>query len=513
MNQFSAQMDQGFDIERERYFVDISGTLEHSKQNDFLTGIQRVVVTVVAQLAARLAPDQLYLSWCDKSTRSYKCVPYASVAQGAGILTAPALRSYFFQELSAKGPEALLRKYKDRPLKKKWHTMRLDLAAHMGRKRPFRRKGTTLESWQEMRDAEKLVRETPRAGRPFEQVCAPGDHLLQLDLAVQQWQMQILAEIGKMDVVKHLLIYDLIPLHAPQLVSHDTAWSFLAWLDEAVNHVDAFLAISEFSHEKFRTYLDKTERSGRITTLPLAQDRLPLPDKPQDRVEDRVGRQMTELYPLAKRLRKIGREETEIFCRPFVICVGTIEARKNIWRVAMAWKKLVEESEREGRGELPTLVFVGSASHMPQDFQQFMQGTGGCNGYIRIVSGPSDAFLELLYEHCLFSIQVSLAEGWGLPVGESLAYRRTALVGRGSSLPEVGGDLVEYCDPEEIDSIADAARRLLDADHRAALEARISQAKLRSWGDVADDLLRIVQIDKTWIAQRRPEQQLENQDT
>ncbi|NOD99478.1 glycosyltransferase [Ruegeria sp. HKCCD6228] len=506
MEHLSSHHSQVVNVQRPKYFVDISGTLEHSKRSDFLTGIQRVVVTVAAQLATKLPPEQLYLSWCDKETKTYHCLRYDALSKDTGILTAPILRRHFFPELAVQDLDSLLGKYSKRPLKRRYHIARLDLLARRGDERSFKKRGTTLKEWAELRAKMKQAADLRKSGQPFADIYAPGDHVLQLDLAVQDWQMRILAELGQLEVMKHLLIYDLIPLDVPQVVSGDAARNFLSWLDEAVNHVDAFLVISEFSHTKLKEYLEKTGRPGRITTLPLAQDRLPLPNTSKDEDDDPVSRQMAELYPLASRLHGKGHEETELFCRPFVICVGTIEARKNIWRIAMAWKQLVEEGERDGKREIPTLVFVGNTSHMPKDFKQFMEGTGGCHGYIRIVSGPSDDFLELLYQHCLFSVQVSLAEGWGLPVGESLAYGRTALVGRASSLPEVGGDLVEYCDTEDIDSIADAARRLLDADHRAALEARISEATLRSWSDVADDLLRFVEADKVQVA-RLPQQQ------
>jgi hypothetical protein len=54
----------------------------------------------------------------------------------------------------------------------------------------------------------------------------------------------------------------------------------------------------------------------------------------------------------------------------------------------------------------------------------------------------------------------------------------------------VGGDLVEYCDPQSIDSIAEACLRLIgDPTRREALEQRIATARLRSWDDVSRDLL------------------------
>ena len=92
---------------------------------------------------------------------------------------------------------------------------------------------------------------------------------------------------------------------------------------------------------------------------------------------------------------------------------------------------------------------------------------------------------------------VSTYEGWGLPVGEALSYGKTAVVSNTTSLPEVGMDLVEYCDPLSVDSIADAVRRLIyQLEHREALENKIKSTRLRDWADVARDLKRILEANQ-----------------
>jgi glycosyltransferase involved in cell wall biosynthesis len=122
-----------------------------------------------------------------------------------------------------------------------------------------------------------------------------------------------------------------------------------------------------------------------------------------------------------------------------------------------------------------------------------MKATGNIGGWVEIVKGPSDRELAYLYKNCEFLAMPSLYEGWGLPVGEALSYGKTAVVSNTSSLPEVGLDLVEYCDPTSIDSIAEACLRLIaDPDRRLALEQKIRESTLRSWDDVARDLVSAV---------------------
>ena len=87
----------------------------------------------------------------------------------------------------------------------------------------------------------------------------------------------------------------------------------------------------------------------------------------------------------------------------------------------------------------------------------------------------------------------SLYEGWGLPVGEALSYGKTAVVSDSTSLPEVGGDMVEYCDPFSVDSLASACLRLIEnPEHRMSLERKIRETRLRDWDSVAVDLVSVL---------------------
>jgi glycosyltransferase involved in cell wall biosynthesis len=66
----------------------------------------------------------------------------------------------------------------------------------------------------------------------------------------------------------------------------------------------------------------------------------------------------------------------------------------------------------------------------------------------------------------------SIAEGFGLPVLEAMSCGAATLTTRLTSLPEVGGDAVAYCEPSA-ESIATELRALLDDPAR---RIRLSQA-------------------------------------
>ncbi len=195
---------------------------------------------------------------------------------------------------------------------------------------------------------------------------------------------------------------------------------------------------------------------------------------------------LAQAFDKAPQGQVLRREITELARTPFVLVVGTLESRKNIWRLAQAWQRLSAEAGLA----LPRLVFAGKRGWHIADFNDLMQATGNLGGLVQFADRPSDTELAWLYENCLFTAMVSLYEGWGLPIGESLAFGKTAVVADNSSMPEVGGDMVEYCDATSIDSIADAVRKLVaEPAHRETLEARIADTRLRTWDDVAADFV------------------------
>jgi glycosyltransferase involved in cell wall biosynthesis len=85
-------------------------------------------------------------------------------------------------------------------------------------------------------------------------------------------------------------------------------------------------------------------------------------------------------------------------------------------------------------------------------------------------------------------------EGWGLPVAESLRLGRYGIASAAASLPEVGGDLVDYVDPADHGALHDAVVRALgDPAYVRAREAEIrARYRPHSWSDTARQILAAV---------------------
>ncbi len=117
------------------------------------------------------------------------------------------------------------------------------------------------------------------------------------------------------------------------------------------------------------------------------------------------------------------------------------------------------------------------------------------NGRIKILHDVTDAELDLLYRKCMLTVFPSFVEGWGLPVGESLARGKICLASSAGAVPEVGGDFADYIDPyNATDGLEKLLRYLDDPELRCNREREIaSHFEPRTWLQVADDLMRSTQ--------------------
>jgi alpha-1,3-rhamnosyl/mannosyltransferase len=163
-----------------------------------------------------------------------------------------------------------------------------------------------------------------------------------------------------------------------------------------------------------------------------------------------------------------------------VLAVGTLEPRKNLPRLVEAYTRL----PRELQAGHP-LVVVGALGWETGETLAALRSLGERS---RSLGYVSDADLAELYSRCAVFCYPSLGEGFGLPVLEAMAHGAAVLTSNLSSLPEVGGEAVEYADPFSVAEIAGALERLLRSpDRREELGARARERALAfTWKRTAE---------------------------
>jgi glycosyltransferase involved in cell wall biosynthesis len=171
----------------------------------------------------------------------------------------------------------------------------------------------------------------------------------------------------------------------------------------------------------------------------------------------------------------------------FVLAVGTLEPRKNLPRLVEAYRGLPDEIQARH-----PLFVVG---RIGWDAGQTLDALHALGDRCRLLGPVSDAELATLYARCTVFAYPSLAEGFGLPVLEAMQAGAAVLTSDRSSLPEVGGDAVEYADPTDAASIrAGLARLLRDPGRRTELRTMARDRAARfSWELHAELVLRTLE--------------------
>lgn len=170
--------------------------------------------------------------------------------------------------------------------------------------------------------------------------------------------------------------------------------------------------------------------------------------------------------------------------RPRVLCVGSHEPHKNQRAVLHAAERLWRA------GHDFQLDFVGGPGWKSEEFGQHVAALRAGGRSVRDRGRLSDDELWQAYRDATFSVFLSLHEGFGLPVVESLACGTPVVTGDYGSLREIaeaGGCLT--VDPRDDEAICAAIERLLtDPATVRQLREEAVRRPIRTWHEYASEL-------------------------
>jgi alpha-1,3-rhamnosyl/mannosyltransferase len=180
-------------------------------------------------------------------------------------------------------------------------------------------------------------------------------------------------------------------------------------------------------------------------------------------------------------------QERGLNYRGFVLCVGTLEPRKNLELVIRAYSALPERFRRRR-----PLVMVGMRGWLTSKVESLMQPMVA-SGEIRPLGFTSDEDLAVLYAAALTLVYPSLYEGFGLPPLEAMASGTPVIVSDRSTLPEVVGTAGVQIAADDEPGLREALLRF-DEDSsfwQQCAEASLEQASKFSWERCARETLAI----------------------
>ncbi|MDE6418458.1 MAG: glycosyltransferase family 4 protein [Duncaniella sp.] len=167
----------------------------------------------------------------------------------------------------------------------------------------------------------------------------------------------------------------------------------------------------------------------------------------------------------------------------YILCVGTIETRKNHETVVRALPQLAPEVE---------FVIVGRRTPYADRLMEIASELG-VSDRVHIRTGVDDTDLLAVYREAEAMCLLSTYEGFGLPVAEALASRVPVITATGSCLEEAGGPDTIYIDPHDHEALARELNSLMaNPEARARMTERGYEYALRfTDANMARELMKV----------------------
>lgn len=236
--------------------------------------------------------------------------------------------------------------------------------------------------------------------------------------------------IQKSGVKSVVTVHDLIFMRHPEFYSPVDVWIHKRKVRYACRVADAVIAISEQTKKDIVELLGTPENKIRVIYQSIE------PWFVREIPPAEIGRELAGLKLPEK----------------FVLCVGTVEKRKNQLALLQAMKDLPDVH----------LVLVGRRSgSYGKNLEKYIE-KHGLAPRVTFLSGVSSHRLACLYRKCLFVAYPSVYEGFGLPIVEGIGSGKAVLTTSGGCFSEAGGPGALYVPIGDLSAMTEAMGRLWD---------------------------------------------------
>lgn len=243
--------------------------------------------------------------------------------------------------------------------------------------------------------------------------------------------------------------------------------AYLEWSTRfAVRHASRIIAISEFTKKELVAHFFADPQ--RVSVVHLGYD-------------EEVYRPLVDKDYLSTLLDSCG------VSKPFLLCVGRIDNRKNIRTLLTAF-----EFMKRDHPEL-TLVLAGPLGHGGKAIVDLINQASSRSS-IKLLGWISEEQKVGLLNGCAAVLFPTLYEGFGLPILEAQSCKAPVVCSNTSSLPEVAGDGALFFEPLIPQDIAEKVSIVLDKNdvREALLEKGLANCKRFSWEKTASQTLDIL---------------------
>lgn len=183
-----------------------------------------------------------------------------------------------------------------------------------------------------------------------------------------------------------------------------------------------------------------------------------------------------------------------------ILCVGSLDVRKNQISLVRAAAQVTSTVPFK-------LVFVGNYGYGQKELTNEIDFYRKKGINIEVITGASDQEIQRLYAACDFTVFCSVAEGFGLPILESLAFKKPVITSNIGSMMEIGKVIggCRFVDPLDVGSIASAITKMLnDPAELKQMTQQIESSKWPTWEQYANTIYDFVKLaDEVPVRQTR----------
>ncbi len=165
----------------------------------------------------------------------------------------------------------------------------------------------------------------------------------------------------------------------------------------------------------------------------------------------------------------------------FILCVGTIEPRKNLLTLVRAFAELLRNTAHQ-----PQLVIAGPKGWLTAEFDRAV-AEANFGERLRLIGYVGDEDLRALYSSCKAFVFPSLYEGFGLPPLEAMACGAPVIASRIAAHVETLGAHAHLVEPTDARALAKVIATLLENQNERNRLSRsgIEHAARFTWEETA----------------------------
>lgn len=274
---------------------------------------------------------------------------------------------------------------------------------------------------------------------------------------------EIPAGLAKNNIPSVVTIHDLIFLRFPHLYKPIDRSIYTYKFRQACLRSDKIVAISRQTQRDIQAYFGIPE--SKIEVIYQGCDPL-------------FGEKVPESVQLSVR-EKYGIQG------PFILSVGSIEARKNLLLLVKALKGLKEDI---------SLIAIGKRTPYTDTIDEYIR-ENNLQNRVKLLSGIPFSELPAFYHMATLFVYPSKFEGFGIPILEAQLAGTPVIAATGSCLEEAGGPGALYTDPENENELRGLIESILNEPKLAEAMRKEGEEYTKNFAPkkLADDMMGLYQ--------------------